>query len=136
MQAKNKKINTTVLFDSSAVIAMLKKEHGFELLDDVLANSSISTVNLSEIVSVLTRSGVSMEEIDKIIDGLIPRIIPFSYEIAILAGKMIIHTQKFGLSFGDRACIATGIKYQLPVYTTDQAWQNLQLESLNIILIR
>jgi PIN domain nuclease of toxin-antitoxin system len=93
MQAKNKKLNSMVLFDSSAMIALLKKEHGFELLDDVLAHSSISTVNLSEIVSVLARSGVVIEEIDKIIYGLVPQIIPFSQEIAILAGKMIIHTQ-------------------------------------------
>jgi PIN domain nuclease of toxin-antitoxin system len=63
MQEKNKNIKAKVLLDASAVIALLKKEPGHEKLEELLATSSISAVNLSEVVSVLARSGVGDNEI-------------------------------------------------------------------------
>ncbi len=43
--------------------------------------------------------------------------------------------QHKGLSLGDRACIALGIKLQVPIYTADRVWTQLQLSNSNIILI-
>jgi PIN domain nuclease of toxin-antitoxin system len=37
---------------------------------------------------------------------------------------------------GDRACIALGIKMALPIYTADKVWASLELEGVEIILIR
>ena len=34
------------------------------------------------------------------------------------------------------ACIALGIKLQLPIYTADRVWKELQLEGTDIKLIR
>ena len=33
----------------------------------------------------------------------------------------------FGLSLGDRACLALGIALKAPVYTADRSWKNLKL---------
>jgi len=41
----------------------------------------------------------------------------------------------FGLSLGDRACLATGLIEKMPVMTADQVWKKLPL-SLEIKLIR
>jgi PIN domain nuclease of toxin-antitoxin system len=129
--AKNKK----TLLDTSAIIALLRKEPGYEILEDLIANSSISSVNLSELVAVLARSGITETEIDEIITDLVPEIIPFSENLAIQAGKLTNQTKGLGLSLGDRACIATGIHHNMTIYTTDKIWQELKAPA-DIILVR
>ncbi|XVN43148.1 MAG: PIN domain-containing protein [Candidatus Rickettsia vulgarisii] len=52
------------LLDTSAIIALLKKEPGYEILEDVIANSAISSVNLSELVAVLVRLNIAEHEIN------------------------------------------------------------------------
>ena len=94
-------------------------------------------MNLSELVAVLARSGVKEGDIDEIIRDLIPEIIPFSEDISIKTGKLAKLTQTYGLSLGDRACIATGNYYNMTIYTADKLW--LELKSMinaNIIVIR
>jgi PIN domain nuclease of toxin-antitoxin system len=124
------------LLDSSAIFALLKKESGYEVLEEVIATSAISTVNLSEIASVLTRSNINEDEIDEIIKDLVPEVIPFTDDIAIYAGKLLAVTNKHGLSLGDRACIATGIIHNMSIYTTDKAWLECKIPNADIILIR
>ncbi len=124
------------ILDTSAVIALLKREPGYKLLEDIIASSSISSVNLSEFVSVLTRANIPAHEIDEIITDIIPEIIPFSEDIAILAGKLISYTKEYGLSLCDRACIATGIYYDIAIYTSDKIWAGLKIKNANIKLIR
>jgi len=130
-QAKSKK----VLLDTSAIIALLRKEPGYEILEEVIANSAISTVSLGELVSVLSRSNIIENEIDEIIKDLVPEIIPFTEDIAINTGKLIKQTKKLGLSLGDRACIATEIYHNMSVYTTDKIWKELKT-SAEIIVVR
>jgi PIN domain nuclease of toxin-antitoxin system len=125
------------LLDTSALIALLKKEPGHEVIADIIAGSSISSVNLSEFIAVLTRSGVSESDIDEIITDLMPQIIPFCENISIKTGKLSKLTQEYGLSLGDRACIATGDYYKMVIYTTDKIWAKLNnVVSTEIIVIR
>jgi PIN domain nuclease of toxin-antitoxin system len=113
------------LLDTSAIVALLKKEPGYKILEDIIANSAISSVNLSELVSVLTRSNIPENEIDEIITDIIPEIIPFCENIGIKTGKLINLTKDYGLSLGDRACIATGCYYNMEIYTSDKIWLKL-----------
>ena len=124
------------LLDSSAIIALLKKEAGYKIIEDVIATSSMSSVNFSEVISVLARSNVTDSDINEIIADLIPEIIPFTQDISILAGKLITVTNIYGLSLGDRACIATGIIHNFKILTTDKAWQECQIPNADIVLIR
>lgn len=62
-----------------------------------------------------------------------PIVIPFSEDIAKLAGKLIKDTQIFGLSLGYRACIATGIIHNMTVYTTDKIWAELNIDNIFVI---
>jgi PIN domain nuclease of toxin-antitoxin system len=133
MQTKIHK--TVALLDTSAIIALLKSEPGYEKLESVLATSAISAANLAELVTVLSRSGVNEEEIDEIANNIVPQVIPLSQEIAILSGKLNNQTRSLGLSLGDRICIATGIALSLPIYTTDKIWQELNINA-EIIVIR
>jgi PIN domain nuclease of toxin-antitoxin system len=131
MQLRNK-----VLFDSSALLTLIQQENGFEELEDVVANAVISSVNLSEVISVLSRSGVPSDKLEEIINSSITVVIPFLRDEAMLSGELINQTKNFGLSLGDRACIATGILYNLKVYSTDQIWSKLDLKGFNLVLVR
>lgn len=124
------------LFDTSVIVALLKEEPGYKIVEDALATGAMSSVNLCELVSILARSNIVKEEIDDIITDLVPKIITFDSAIAIETGKLIEYTKQYGLSLGDRACLATAIYYGMPVYTTDKIWQKLDIPELNIILIR
>ena len=128
--------NNKILLDTSAIIALIKKEKGYQVVDDILATSSISTVNFSELIAALAREGVSSEDIDEITENIIPYIIPFDHETSIVAGKLITTTNSKGLSLGDRTCIATALQLDLPVYTADKIWAELGIPNLKLKLIR
>jgi len=59
--------------------------------------------------------------------GAVREVIPFTAEHARAAGNMIAQTHSFGLSLGDRACLALGLALHAPVYTADRSWKNLKL---------
>jgi PIN domain nuclease of toxin-antitoxin system len=44
-------------------------------------------------------------------------------------------TRLYGLSLGDRACLALAIQRRATVYTTDRVWKNLALD-IEIQVIR
>jgi PIN domain nuclease of toxin-antitoxin system len=52
---------------------------------------------------------------------------PYTSEQAKTAGDLIATTAKYGLSLGDRSCLALAIALKAPVYTTEQSWRNLKL---------
>lgn len=47
---------------------------------------------------------------------------------AEIAGGVRASTVPFGLSLGDRACLAVGIDGGLPIYTADRVWLELALD--------
>jgi PIN domain nuclease of toxin-antitoxin system len=51
----------------------------------------------------------------------------YTPEHARIAGDLITATEKYGLSLGDRSCLALAIALKAPVYTTEQTWRNLRV---------
>ena len=49
---------------------------------------------------------------------------------------MIKSTFKYGLSLGDRACLATSMYLGRTVYTTDKAWARIDIKGIDIKFIR
>lgn len=66
----------------------------------------------------------------------ISTIIPFDEELAFQAAGLKKDTKSYGLSLGDRACLALGQKMLLPVYTADKIWSKLQFDNITINQIR
>lgn len=54
---------------------------------------------------------------------------------AIDAADLYPKVKHKGLSLGDRACLALGIKYKAKIYTADKVWKDIHPE-LDIRLIR
>lgn len=125
------------VIDASALLAFLKSETiSLDHLESLLPKSLISSVNACEVATVLTRIGIPLTEIEESIKETIGEIIPFNQEHYLLAAKLWQSTKTYGLSLGDRACLALAQQMKLPVYTADQVWQKLDIKNLQIHLIR
>jgi ribonuclease VapC len=117
-----------IVLDASAILAIIQHEGGAEKLTaDVLANAVISTVNLAEVQSKLVKNGFSPAQGWNDALELVPNVAPFTSDHARIAGDLIATTEQYGLSLGDRSCLALAIALKAPVYTTEQAWRNLKV---------
>jgi PIN domain nuclease of toxin-antitoxin system len=117
-----------VVLDASAILAILFQERGGEKLTaEILRDAVISTVNLAEVQSKLIKKGYLPEEAWEDALSLVNSAEPFTSEQARIAGDLITTTEKYGLSLGDRSCLALAIALKAPVYTTEQSWRNLKL---------
>ena len=125
------------VIDASTLIAFLMDESvEMEQLEDVISNSLISSVNASEVATVLRRIGIPLEKIETLIEENVGKIISFDKTQAMLAASLWDETKSYGLSLGDRSCLALAQSYNLPVYTADKIWKKLTIKGLDIKLIR
>ena len=115
------------VLDASAVLAWAQDEPGGQRVENVLHAAYLSTVNLSESVAKLVERGVSYRalQLDFSTSGL--TLVGFEPGDAYAAAALRAATRRFGLSFGDRACIALALRLGLPLLTSDRAWAKLDL---------
>jgi len=117
-----------VVLDASAILTVIQRERGAEKLTaEVLKDAVVSTVNLAEVQSKLVKNGYSSQEAWEDALALVMGVEPYTREHARIAGDLIMTTEKYGLSLGDRSCLALAIALKAPVYTTEQAWKNLKI---------
>jgi PIN domain nuclease of toxin-antitoxin system len=123
------------ILDASAVLALLGEEKGYDLVQEALPNSVISTVNLSEVITKIAAQGVVKEVAMQILSLLGIKVIAFGQSDAWTSGFLYSEIKHLGLSLGDRACLALGFQLERIVLTADTAWQSLKLP-VKIRLIR
>lgn len=123
-----------IILDSSALIALFRRETGAELVLAALESAAISAVNLAETVAKAVERGASPEEAAGFVRDLALPILSFNEAEAEAAGA-ILGRHRGRLSLGDCACIATAQAHGLPVLTADRAWPALEL-GVEIRLIR
>jgi PIN domain nuclease of toxin-antitoxin system len=115
------------VLDTSAFLAVAHVEPGAERVRPVLRESVISAVNFSEVLQKLVRKGMSLASAEEEVQRFIGGIVPFDQEQASIAAGLESVTRPFGLSLGDRACLALGIRLDLPILTADQVWAKLEI---------
>ena len=115
--------------DASALLALLNREPGYEEVAGTIPHAATSAVNLSEVVAKLADNGMPEEEIREALEGLALEVHSFGRELAYETGLLRPTTRSSGLSLGDRACLALGSQLELPVLTTDRAWEGLDVEA-------
>ncbi len=117
-----------VVFDASAMLALLHHERGEEKLTaDILERSVASALNLAEVQSKLVKKGGAPDVAWRDALSAVSSVEPYTSEHARIAGDLITTTEQYGLSLGDRSCLALAIALKAPVYTTEQAWKNLKV---------
>ena len=110
------------------MLALLQGEPGGEAVRSVLANSVISTVNLSEVIAKLVENGIDGVMAVSLTDAQPFRPMDHTLNLARITGTLRAETRAAGLSLGDRACLALALAMELPVYTADRAWLGLPLD--------
>lgn len=117
-----------VVFDASVILAVVNSEPGSEKIAPKLLDSAVaSSVNLAEVQSKLVRDGADPDDAWEVAVSGVGEVVPFTAEQARTAGNLIATTAAFGLSLGDRACIALALSLKTDVYTTDKTWRGLKL---------
>lgn len=114
-----------IILDASAILAYLFDENGAEIVAPVLENGRgiMSSINYAEVVSKLTDHQMPVAAIRAALDDLDVEIIPFDTQQAFVTGELRTVSKAFGLSLGDRACLALASVLQFPVLTADKNWQ-------------
>jgi PIN domain nuclease of toxin-antitoxin system len=123
------------VLDASAVLALLLDEPGCAAAEPYIGVGGLSVVNYSEVMARFSDLGASAEFIQAQIDELALTLIPFEQGTALVAGMLRAPTREFGLSFADRACLATAGALGLPAITADHAWAELDI-GVRVELIR
>lgn len=125
----------TIVLDASAVLAVINREPGAELVVSALEFASISAVNYAEVASKLIERGFSFDAARMSIEQIGINVVVYDDEQAIRTGELRRATKQRGLSLADRACLALAEREKAPVLTADRQWAALDLE-IDIRLIR
>lgn len=126
---------TKTVLDASVILALLTKEIDSSTIIDEITNALISTVNYSETIAKLFEWGMSEAEVNEALEFDL-KIKIFDADQAYLAGQLRPMTKKYGLSFGDRACLALAISNEAIALTADRSWKNLDIDGLKVKLVR
>ena len=124
-----------VVADASAILALLKEERFGDFDPRRLFGATISAVNLSEVLEKLHSGGLPEDEADEAVAELNLSIVNFDRPQARVAAYLRARTRRAGLSLGDRACLALGLRSGSPVVTADRAWASLNV-GVEVILTR
>ncbi len=126
------------VLDASAVLALMMGEHGADRVTTVLPGALMSAVNVAEIVAkFVERDMLASAKAYRCIQDLGIEIVPFTGDQALVSGALRWLTKDFGLSLGDRSCLALAKERNLPVLTADRAWLKIAEAALvQVISIR
>jgi ribonuclease VapC len=129
-------MNKSIVLDASAVLAILHKESGSEMVAERLRDGGeLSAVNLAEVISKQQEFSIPPHHTVQLLPLLGIQVHEFDTDSAILAGSLRTVTKHLGLSLGDRACLALAKRLKLPVLTADRIWTQLDL-GIEVIPIR
>lgn len=127
----------TVL-DASAIVALLHREPGADLVEQSLPTASLSTVNLAEVLGKLVDAAVDVRRVRKLLTSAGVSVEPFTSTDAELAAALRSVEGGRLLSLGDRCCLALALALRSEppeVLTADRAWAALEIP-LTVRLLR
>lgn len=119
------------MLDASALLCYLNGEDGAEVVEEALGDGAwIGMVNWAEVLSKTAEEGGDPEVLESRLTELgllggVLRVAPFTRDEALTIGRLRPLTKGKGLSLGDRACLALGLRLELPIYTADRIWEGL-----------
>ena len=121
------------VLDASAVLAYLQGEPGSQMVQAALAvGAVISTVHYAEVLSRLGGAGEEPATAHRrlreqgLIGGLL-EVESLTEDDAVAIARLRAATRAQGLSLGDGACLATGLRLGRPVITADRGWAAVEV---------
>ena len=126
----------SVVFDASAILALLRDEPGADVVERHIGDGLISAVNLQEVIKELLRREVPLEAALDMLDALHLDIRVHGRTEAMAAATLYPATRQFGSGLGDRTCMALAIAEGIPALTADQAWAQVDVPGLVVQMVR
>jgi ribonuclease VapC len=127
---------SAVVFDTSAVIALLRSEPGAAIVAARVGQAAMSAVNLQELVKALILRGLALPVIEGVVHELRLDLHAHDRDAAFAAARLTEATRQHGSGLGDRSCMALAMKLGVPVLTTDRAWAELKIPGLKVEVVR
>ena len=124
------------VLDAPARLALLLDETGAERVLAALPRGLVSAVNLSEVVAKLAERGVPAAAIRTALAGIDLDVRPFDAEAAYVAGELRGQSRRYGLPFGDRACLGLARTLGAVALTADRAWVGALEDGPEVELLR
>ncbi len=97
------------------------------MVEEMLGTSAISSVNWSEVIQKALEHKIPVKGLREELESLGLEILPFTAGLAEKTAGLREETRSFGLSLGDRACLALAADLGRPAVTTDRVWADLDL---------
>lgn len=113
------------VLDSSALIALVRRERGWEKVDAALDRSVICAVNLAESLTKLMHKGGDPRLAERLLRDLELDVLPFDEELAWASRDLCPLAWTHGISFADRACLALARHLRLHALTGDARWKEI-----------
>lgn len=123
------------VLDSSALLAFIWSEPGSEVVAGIISHTAISAVNLAEVCTKLADRGMDGQKVKEVLSALAIRTVAFDERQAFMSGELRTATRQYGLSIGDRACLALALSEKATTLTADRVWGELEL-GIKVQLIR
>lgn len=131
---------TLAVLDASALLASVFGEPITIDVQALIPNAVMSAANWSEFVQKCLQKGVDTQGMREELEASGLRIVPVTAAQAEIAASLWQKYKAFGLSLGDRLCIALALETQtskpdgrrkartITLYTTDRIWITLNLD--------
>lgn len=111
-----------IVFDSSAILAVLRAENGADIVIEQLDFGVISAVNLGEVVQIQLRGGHLRAEIEETFGELGVTVADVDAELAVVAAEMRATALAKGMSQADCICLALAKREGVAALTGDRKW--------------
>lgn len=123
------------VLDSSAVIALVRRERGWEKVRGALEHAVISAVNVTETLTKLIHKGGEPRLVERYLRGLGLEVVPWDEDLAWESRDLCPLAWTHGISFADRACLAVARHCGLAAMTGDAAWKKLDA-GVKVVMFR
>lgn len=116
-----------MVLDASAILAAMLGEAGGERIGQLTGTLLVSAVNYAEVGAKLSDLGYEASLLAGAGSLLNLQVVPFDIKQAEISTELRRETRKYGLSLGDRSCLALASSRGAPALTADRAWKNFEL---------
>jgi PIN domain nuclease of toxin-antitoxin system len=123
------------VFDTSALLALFRREPGWEVVQAALGESVVCAINLTETITKLTRKGAEPRLVERYLRGLPMPILPWDEELAWESRDLAPLAWTRGISLADRACLAMARHLDAAAMTSDTEWAKLGV-NVRVVLFR
>lgn len=124
------------VLDSTALIALVLGEPGFERVQALLEKSAISAVNLTETIHKLVQKGPATRSVEHLLQALQLNVVAWSEDLSYRSAEYAALGKSHGLSLGDRACLTLAKQLKATAVTSDLAWGKVPALGVRLLMFR